>query len=321
MTHRERFIRSILFEPVDRPARMDAFLLTQEAIGEEFPADGEIEKAQGSERERLWGRCATLECRIVEFLNHDAIFAWHPFSGEASCQVISRLRRRVGDEYAIVGLVPNAMWGMEQIHDHEDFAIRMVEDMENLHREARIMLDQAIDMVRSLHRSGADAAYLPNDQAFNSGPYLPPRIYDELVLPYAQKIFAEIRRLGLIGIYHTDGYVMPILDQLIASGAHALQSIDPMAGMDIKEVKKRTYGKLALLGNVQCNLLQEGPEEAIRASARYCLQHASPNSGYVFMASNSVFPGIPLENYLIMQDEYWRFVENPPNRGILKGST
>ena len=26
----------------------------------------------------------------------------------------------------------------------------------------------------------------------------------------------------------------------------------------------RTHGKLALMGNVQCNLLQEGPPEAIR---------------------------------------------------------
>ena len=112
----------------------------------------------------------------------------------------------------------------------------------------------------------------------------------------------------MIGVYHTDGDVTTLLEPIMALGSHALQSIDPMAGMDIKRVKQQTQGRLALLGNVQCNLLQEGPEEAIRQSARYCLTHASPGSGYVFMASNSIFAGMPLANYHVMQDEYDRFV-------------
>ena len=128
------------------------------------------------------------------------------------------------------------------------------------------------------------------------------------MLPYAESLFAEIRRLGMIGVYHSDGNVATLLESIMALGAHALQSIDPMAGMDIKQVKQQTQGRLALLGNVQCNLLQEGPEAAIRRIARYCLTHASPGSGYVFMASNSIFAGMPLANYHVMQDEYGRFV-------------
>ena len=151
-------------------------------------------------------------------------------------------------------------------------------------------------------------AYLPNDVAHNDGPYFAPAIFAELVLPYARSLFAEIRRLGMIGVYHSDGNVGTLLEAIMALGAHALQSIDPMAGMDIEGMKQQTQGRLALWGNVQCNLLQEGPEEAIRRSARYCLTHASPGSGYVFMASNSIFAGMPLANYHVMQDEYARFV-------------
>ena len=162
-------------------------------------------------------------------------------------------------------------------------------------------------------------AYLPNDVAFNAGPYFAPRVFEELVLPYAQPIFAETGKQGLMGVYHSDGNVTSLLDLIMATGAAGLQSIDPMAGMDIKEVKARTRGRLALIGNVQCNLLQEGPEEAIRASARYCLTHASPGSGYVFMASNSIFAGMPLENYHIMQDEYARFVAGGMSCGVLSG--
>ena len=81
-----------------------------------------------------------------------------------------------------------------------------------------------------------------------------------------------------------------------------------MAGMDIAEVKRRTYGKLALMGNVQCNLLQDGPLAAIRASAEYCLNHAAPGGGYIFSTSNTIFPGMPLQHYEYMLQVFREFV-------------
>ena len=58
------------------------------------------------------------------------------------------------------------------------------------------------------------------------------------------------------------------------------------------------------MGNVQCSLLQDGPDEAIRESARYCLDHASSGGGYIFGSSNTIFPGMPLENYERMLEAY-----------------
>ncbi len=287
---------------------MDGFLLVEEAFGESFPTPEEINSSSGAERRRLLRKCAELEVRIAEYFDHDAIFAWHPFSGSDTLEVIEMERGMVGNSKAIVGIVSGALWAMELITDHMAFAIRLADDRENLHKDAEIMLEKALAYVRQLAGAGADAAYVPNDQAFNSGPYFAPANYKEFVLPYAKKLFSEIRRAGMLGIYHTDGNIMPLLDMIMETGAHALQSIDPMAGMDIKEVKGHTNGRLALIGNVQCSLLQEGPEAEIRRSARYCLAHASSGSGYVFMASNSIFHGMPLSNYRIMQDEYARFV-------------
>ncbi len=245
---------------------------------------------------------------VAERYDHDCIFVWHPFTGKAHLEVIAALSRLVGRQRAILGLVPKALWGMEQIEDHLHFARLLHEDRQRLHRQARQFREDALACIRQLADAGADVAYLPNDVAFNAGPYFAPAVFAELVLPYAASLFAEIRRLGMIGVYHSDGNLSRLLDSIMALGAHALQSIDPLAGMDIKQVKQQTQGRLALLGNVQCNLLQEGPEEAIRRSARYCLTHASPGSGYVFMASNSIFAGMPLANYHVMQDEYDRFV-------------
>lgn len=91
------------------------------------------------------------------------------------------------------------------------------------------------------------------------------------------------------------------------SDPDVLHSIDPMARMDIAEVKKRCHGQMALMGNTQCNLLQDGPKEAIRESALYCLEHTSPGGGYIFSTSNTIFPGMPLENYEYMVEVLHEF--------------
>jgi len=77
-----------------------------------------------------------------------------------------------------------------------------------------------------------------------------------------------------------------------------------MAGMDIKVVKELTYGKVALMGNVQCSLLQDGPDEKILQSAKYCLDHGTKGGGYIYSTSNVIFEGMPLQNYELMVNYY-----------------
>ena len=307
MKPRDRFIRSLTFQPVDRPARTDMFCLVEELCDRPFPAEsdltcGSAETVRNARREYV-----DLYEQVARELGHDAIMVWHPFTGPANLEVIAALRERVGDEFAIIGFA-SAFWGMERISDHEAFAERLYEDRGGLLDDARRFLDEGLERAQALARAGADVVYVPNDVAFNSGPYFSPDVFDELVTPFAQEFYREVRHLNVLSVYHSDGNLMKLLESIMSFGAHALQSIDPMAGMDIREVKRLTQGRLALMGNVQCDLLQEGPEETIRRSARYCLQHASPGSGYVFMASNSIFEGCPLANYRIMQDEYDRYV-------------
>ena len=130
-------------------------------------------------------------------------------------------------------------------------------------------------------------------------------MFSEFVTPYLKRCVAEFRRRGAYVIKHTDGNIMPILDDLIEAAPHALHSLDPMAGVDIRLVKERTAGRLALCGNVHCAMMQTGTPAQIRQSAEYCMTWGKPGGGYVFCTSNSVFRGMPLANYDLIQ-EVWR---------------
>lgn len=99
---------------------------------------------------------------------------------------------------------------------------------------------------------------------------------------------------------------MPILDQLIECRPDALHSIDPMAKVDIKEVKRLVGDKVCLCGNVNCALMQTGTDEEVIESAEYCLTHGKPNGGYIFCTSNVPFAGLPAERYKLILNVWKR---------------
>lgn len=95
---------------------------------------------------------------------------------------------------------------------------------------------------------------------------------------------------------------MPILDQLVQAGPHALHSLDPQGGVDIAEVK-RLFGKdICLIGNVNCGLMDSGTDEEVRESARYALKHGMPGGGYIFSTSNCIYTGMKLSRYELILD-------------------
>ncbi len=216
---------------------------------------------------------------------------------------ISAAKRTFGNDIAIGGMVNASIWSLDIIQEWTQFAVDLMENRHALHEQAEIMCASAVDLMTRQVEAGADFVFIPSDVAFNGGPFISPRDFAEVVAPYLTRVIEHAKSLGTIAIFHSDGMLMPIMDQILMAGPHALHSIDPMAGMDIAEVKRITYGKMALMGNVACNLLQQGPEAAIRESARYCLRHAAPGGGYIFSSSNTIFPGMPLRNYEIMLDE------------------
>jgi uroporphyrinogen decarboxylase len=151
-----------------------------------------------------------------------------------------------------------------------------------------------------------------------------PADFAEIVTPYLARLVARVKQHGAIALFHSDGQLLPILDEILACAPHGLQSIDPMAGMDIAVVRARTRGRLALMGNVQCSHLQMGPLPAIRDSTRYCLDHAAPGGGYIFSSSNTIFPGVPLAHYEYMLQVFrdWcgeRTALTPPAAGAAGG--
>ena len=301
-------MKAIGFEEPDRPPHFEqVFELYDEAFGLTMPSEAEMARATASERDRLFARCADVYERIVAAYRWDALLVWHPVLDlDLVCEFIPFLKRRLGEDIPVGTYIWWAVICIDTVKDYMQLAVDLYEDPASLHAWAGDLLAVAMMRAERLADAGCDLIEVGSDMAYNAGPMLSPAHFAEFVTPYLSRIIRVIKSAGRVAILHSDGNLMAVLDQLIEAAPHVLQSIDPMAGMDIAEVKRRTYGRFALMGNVECSALQQGPPEAIARSASYCIEHGTPGGGFIFSSSNTIFKGVPLGNYELMLDVFRR---------------
>jgi uroporphyrinogen decarboxylase len=311
MTPRERFIAALERRPL--PGRIPhfelVFYLTMEAFGKVHPLHRDYAQwGQMSERERQLHRndMANLFIATAERFEHSAIFIHpNPDTEEERFRVVDLIREKTGDRYFLMAH-GDATFPIPDGAGITEFCYRLADEPDKVKAEADAMVEAALRSAERQHKHGGlDGFALCSDYCFNSGPFLSPRQFSEFITPYLAKLTQGYRDLGFYTIKHSDGNIMPILDQLVECKPHALHSLDPQAGVDIAEVKRRYGDRVCLIGNVDCGLLDTGTDEQVIESARYALKHGSPGGGYIFSTSNCIYTGMRLERYELMLN-VWR---------------
>ena len=311
MKPREKFILALERKPISGrvPHFGLVFYLTMETLGKVHPRHRDYTQwHQMSESERTLHRndIADLYIATAERYEHSAILLHRtPDDDDEAMRLVEIVREKTGDTYFLM-LKGDATYAIPSGGDMAKWCYWLYDHLDEAKVEAQRMVDEALKRAeRCAKHGGIDGLALCEDYCFNRGPFLSPDMFAEVVTPYLGKAIKGYRELGLYAIKHTDGNIMPILDQLVETNPHALHSLDPQAGIDIAEIKNRIGDRIALIGNVNCGLLQSGTDEQCIESARYALRHGMPNGGYIFSTSNCVYTGMPLARYELVLD-VWR---------------
>lgn len=317
LTHRQRFINALERRPLTGrvPHFELVFYLTMEALGKVHPSHrAYFQWDQMEEKERQLHRreIAQIYLDTAERYEHSAIFV-HPNPGtlDEIVRLLSLIRELSGDRYFLM-MHGDATFSLPDGDHMQEFVYRIADEPGKLKAEASQMVDEALDRAEKLARYGLlDGFALCSDYCFNTRPFLSPPMFGEFVTPYLTRLTQSYRAMGYYVIKHTDGNIMPILDQLVQSGPHALHSLDPQGGVDMAVVKRLVGDQVCLIGNVNCGKLDTGTDEEVIESARYALKHGMPGGGYIFSTSNCVYTGMRLSRYELMLD-VWRKEGNYP---------
>ncbi len=185
----------------------------------------------------------------------------------------------------------------------ENFSMALYENPELVTRLNTTVGELVVSMFENMAaHPGVDALWYSDDIAYTNGLMVSPATLQQYFFPWLRRIGALARNHGKPFLYHTDGVLWDVFDEIIACGVDAIHPIEPKA-MAIAEVKQKVGDRLCLIGHVDVDLLSRGTPEEVRAKVRQNIEEAGYNGGYCVGSGNSVPEYANYENYLAMLDE------------------
>ena len=156
------------------------------------------------------------------------------------------------------------------------------------------------------------------DLAYKGGLIFSPRFLRKEFFPRLKRICDAWHSFGIKCIFHSDGNFMEVMDDFIASGIDGIQSIEPLAGWDLIDVRRK-HPALVLVGNIDSSqLLPFGTVEEVKRAVKKAIDDVYPTGGYILSSSTELLPVTKGENGIVMNlfaKEYSRIRPFRP-RGI-----
>lgn len=194
----------------------------------------------------------------------------------------------------------------------EPYYEAMIKNPDLIDRVNDIVLKYNLRYLKNCLELGVDCLFITGDFAMTKGPFVSPEHTARFLTSALKKQVELGHSMNVPVLKHTDGNIWMIFDLLVETGINGIHPIDPIAGMDLGEVKAKYGDKVCLAGNVNCGpTLSWGTTEEVRQEVKDCIRKAGYGGGYICGSSNSVHSGVKPENYVAMVEAIREFGKYP----------
>lgn len=149
-----------------------------------------------------------------------------------------------------------------------------------------------------------------DDIAYTEGLMLGPDFFRKQLFGHMKSLVDEMATIDAPTIYHSDGRLYPVFDDLAALGVRGIQPLEPKS-MDPMEIKRRWPRQFCLLGNIDLDLMARGEPDAVEAEARAKIERLNATGGYMPGVSNTVPDYVKHENYVRMIETVYSYPDEP----------
>lgn len=138
------------------------------------------------------------------------------------------------------------------------------------------------------------------DIAAKQGTIFSPASLRSLLFPRLEAVIEAYHQKGIRVIFHSDGNLWKVMDELVALGIDAFHPVEVNAGMNLTDLRTR-YPDLLLLGGIDAtNLLPFASSDEVAEEVRKAIAAAGPK--YMVASTTELHNQVPLENIRAMID-------------------
>jgi len=208
--------------------------------------------------------------------------------------------RILPDDMGVIGQYGDIFTFVWEALGFQNFSLLIYEDpelIEEMFAKVGAVIYNLFERMVEFRR--VEALWYSDDIAYTGGLMLAPEFFREHLFPWMRKIGVLCKNKKIPFIYHSDGVLWEVVEDLVEMGVTSLHPIEPQS-MDVGEVKSRVAGRLAVLGSVEVDTLCRGSREEVEALVRDRLRRAAPGGGYCLGSSNSIPDYVNVENYITL---------------------
>ncbi|MBM4307056.1 MAG: hypothetical protein FJ115_13295 [Deltaproteobacteria bacterium] len=191
------------------------------------------------------------------------------------------------------------------LYDHPDL-------VKEVHRR---FSEWSVKVVERLNQMDFDFYWANDDLADTKQPWMNREVYQEFFLPYQKMVAHAIKKPW---VFHSDGNLFPLLDDLITLGMNGIHPIQP-AAMDIRQMKAKYGNRVCILGNIDLDYtLTLGAPEEVDREVKGRIAVAGQGGGYIITSANSLTDYCKVENVWAMAHAIKKYGNYPLNPNSLK---
>ncbi|MCD6509296.1 MAG: hypothetical protein J7L11_02760 [Thermoprotei archaeon] len=175
--------------------------------------------------------------------------------------------------------------------------------LDNLHR---IRMQQA----KLLCEAGVDVIYDGDDVGMQKGMMISPTMWRRLLKPRYAELVSLCHRYGAFFLFHSDGWIEPIIRDLIEIGVDILNPVQPEC-MDPAEVHARYGDELCFDGTLSIqHTIPFGSVEDVVREVRERIETIG-YTGLILGPSHAIQPEAPVENIIAIYTAARKYGRNP----------
>jgi uroporphyrinogen-III decarboxylase len=246
------------------------------------------------------------------------LFTYHPRRVDA--EALRRAREEQAKGSLVVAYIPGGFDIPRELMGEVLTCTGFYEQPELLHDIIQTLKETSLRVLeRVTDEIVIDQLSVHEDLAGKSGPLIGPRQFEEFVRPYFREVWDLVSTRGTkIFDMDSDGYMTPLLDNLLASGLNSMHPMEPAAGMDIVALRKKYGKRLAIRGGIDKHVLRQS-KEAIRKELEYKIPPLKQSGGIAFGVDHRIPNGTPIDHYRYYVDYGRELLGLPPRSDSRKG--
>ena len=232
-------------------------------------------------------------------------YTW-PTPDQIAYSRFDEARKALPEGMGIIGQYGDIFTNAWELMGFETFATSMYEQpdlVKHVFEKVSGLILSMFDVMAEMEYVGA--LWYSDDIAYTGGLMVPPEFLREHFFPCLKRIGDLAKRRKIPFIYHSDGVLWSVMEEIIQCGVTALHPIEPKS-MHIIELKHRFGDRLCLCGGVEVDVLARGSKEEVRALMTRYLEEVAPGGGYCAGSSNSIPEYVKVENYIAMVETVLR---------------